>query len=112
MPNIDGARLLGDLRALADIGRYRTGVHRPTYSAADMEGRAWTADRMREAGLVPSIDGIGNVVGRSQNSGPALLLGSHTETQNHAGWLDGALGVVFGIEVARAFRDDHGCRHL
>jgi beta-ureidopropionase / N-carbamoyl-L-amino-acid hydrolase len=31
-----------------------------------------------------------------------LLIGSHLETQNHAGWLDGAMGVIYGLEVARA----------
>jgi N-carbamoyl-L-amino-acid hydrolase len=28
-------------------------------------------------------------------------MGSHTETQNHAGWLDGIMGVIYGLEVAR-----------
>ena len=28
------------------------------------------------------------------------------KSQNHAGWLDGALGVIYGLEVARAFRED------
>jgi beta-ureidopropionase / N-carbamoyl-L-amino-acid hydrolase len=46
------------------------------------------------------------VFGRSRATGPKLLLGSHTESQNHAGWLDGALGVMYGLEVARAFRED------
>jgi N-carbamoyl-L-amino-acid hydrolase len=31
-----------------------------------------------------------------------LLAGSHIETQNHAGWLDGALGVVAAVALARA----------
>ena len=30
-----------------------------------------------------------------------MLSGSHIESQNHAGWLDGALGVVFALEAAR-----------
>jgi len=99
---IDGARLLADLHALRGFGAYKTGVHRPTYSKVDMDSRAWLADRMREAGLTPEIDGIGNVIGRGdQGDGPRVLLGSHTETQNHAGWLDGALGVIFGLEIAR-----------
>ena len=34
-------------------------------------------------------------------AGAKLLLGSHVETQPHAGWLDGALGVIYGLEVAR-----------
>ena len=65
MPAIDGQRLLGDLRRLAEFGRYKTGVHRPTYSAEDMAARHWIAERMVEAGLAVEIDGIGNVIGRS-----------------------------------------------
>ena len=33
--------------------------------------------------------------------GAKLLVGSHSESQNYAGWLDGALGVMFGLELAR-----------
>jgi len=99
--SIDGDRLLGDLRALAKIGAYKTGVHRPTYSPEDVASRHWLAARLTEAGLAPEIDGIGNVIGRARGDGPHLLLGSHVETQPHAGWLDGALGVIYGLEVAR-----------
>jgi N-carbamoyl-L-amino-acid hydrolase len=102
MSNIDGARLLGDLQTLRSIGTYRTGVHRPTYSPEDIEARHWLAARMTEAGLNAEIDGIGNVIGRGHGEGPFLLLGSHLETQSHAGWLDGAMGVIYGLEVARA----------
>lgn len=112
MVEIDGARLLADLHVLRGIGRWRTGVHRPTYSAEDMAARRWTMDRLREAGLEPAIDGIGNVLGRRAGGARSLLIGSHTETQNHAGWLDGALGVAYGIEVARALRADPGTRDL
>ncbi len=108
MPTIDADRLLKDLRRLAEFGRYKTGVHRPTYSAEDVAARAWIAERMVEAGLDPMIDGIGNVIGRSPGQGPHLLIGSHSESQNHAGWLDGALGVVYGLEVARAVHADGG----
>jgi N-carbamoyl-L-amino-acid hydrolase len=99
---IDGNRLLGDLRTLAEIGKYKTGVHRPTYSPEDVESRHWLVGRMQAAGLQAEIDGIGNVIGRASGDGPKLLLGSHVETQPHAGWLDGAMGVIYGLEVARA----------
>jgi N-carbamoyl-L-amino-acid hydrolase len=112
MPRIDGERLLADLRRLAEFGRYRTGVHRPTYSPEDVASRAWLAERMREAGTAPEIDGVGNVIGHPRAQGPALLIGSHSESQNHAGWLDGALGVVYGIEIARAFAADPSCAAL
>jgi beta-ureidopropionase / N-carbamoyl-L-amino-acid hydrolase len=106
MPQIKSGRLLTDLRRLAEFGAYKSGVHRPTFSHEDIEARRWLAGRFTDAGLEASIDGIGNVFGRSCASGPRLLIGSHSESQNHAGWLDGALGVIYGLEVARAFRED------
>ncbi len=102
MPRIDAARFLKDLNDLRQIGKYRTGVHRPTYSPQDMESRRWLMERLAECGLEPSIDGIGNVHGRHRGPGPHLLVGSHIESQNQAGWLDGALGVVAGVALARA----------
>ncbi len=102
MPQIDAARFLKDLHELRGIGAYRTGVHRPTYSPQDMESRRWLMERLAECGLDPSMDGIGNVYGRHSGRGPHLLVGSHIESQNYAGWLDGALGVVAGVALARA----------
>ncbi len=102
MPAIDGNRLLRDLYAVREIGKYKTGVHRPTYSPQDVEARHWLAGKLTEAGLESAIDGIGNVYGLDPRPGRKLLMGSHIETQNRAGWLDGVMGVVYGLEVARA----------
>jgi N-carbamoyl-L-amino-acid hydrolase len=101
MPAIDGTRLLRDLYTVREIGKYKTGVHRPTFSPQDVEARHWLAARLTEAKLDASIDGIGNVYGRDPTPGRKLLMGSHLETQNHAGWLDGVMGVIFGLEAAR-----------
>ena len=76
MPEADTARFLQDLHELRKIGAFRTGVHRPTYSPQDMESRRWLMEKMREAGLEASIDGIGNVFGRHPGPGPHLLAGS------------------------------------
>lgn len=103
MPRTDGRRVVADLKRLAEFGRYRTGVHRPTYSAEDVASRHWLADQFAAAGLDTVIDGIGNVIGRSPLATRRLLVGSHSETQPHAGWLDGALGVIYALEAARAF---------
>ena len=102
MTAVDTARFLRDLHELRKIGTYKTGVHRPTYTPEDMESRGWLMDRMTECGLDPTMDGIGNVLGRHRGNGPHLLVGSHIESQNQAGWLDGALGVVAGLALARA----------
>lgn len=106
MPRIDAGRVLGDLRKLATFGAYKTGVHRPTLSDEDIAARHWMAERMREAGLEARIDGIASVFGFGRAQGPRILTGSHLESQNQAGWLDGALGVVFGLEAARAIAAD------
>src|ERR1700733_2495481 len=102
----DGARVLADLNALRSIGAYKTGVHKPTFSEPHMRSLAWLAQRLPEAGLAATIDGIGNVLGTSTNSGPKLLAGSHLESQNYAGWLDGPLGVVYALEAARVINSN------
>jgi N-carbamoyl-L-amino-acid hydrolase len=106
MPRTDGERVIADLKRLADFGRYKTGVHRPTYSPDDVASRHWLAEQFAAARLDPVIDGIGNVIGRNPQASGRLLVGSHSETQPHGGWLDGALGVIYALELARAFAAD------
>ena len=112
MAEIRPERVLSDLRALATFGAYKSGVHRPTLSPQDIAAREWFAGRLREAGHDASIDGIANILGRSPASGRKVLSGSHLESQNHAGWLDGALGCVYALEAARAVVEDPATRHL
>src|ERR1700712_7457 len=102
----DGARVLADLNALRGIGAHKTGVHKPTFSEPHMRSLQWRARPRPEAGLAAAIDGIGNVLGTSTKSGPKLLAGSHLESQNFAGWLDGPLGVVYALEAARVINPD------
>ena len=102
----DGARVLADLHPLRAIGTYKTGVHKPTFSEPHLSSLAWLVQRLPEAGLAGEIDGIGNVLGTSTKPGPKLLAGSHLESQNYAGWLDGPLGVVYALEAARVINRD------
>jgi beta-ureidopropionase / N-carbamoyl-L-amino-acid hydrolase len=101
-------RVLGDLTKLRSFGTYRTGVHRPTLSADDVAARNWFAEQCTAAGLDTIIDGIGNILGKSKARGPKALSGSHLESQNHAGWLDGPLGCVYALEAARAIHEAGG----
>jgi N-carbamoyl-L-amino-acid hydrolase len=102
----DGARVLADLNALRGIGTHKTGVHKPTFSEPHLRSLQWLAQRLPEAGLAAEIDGIGNVLGISTKPGPKLLAGSHLESQNFAGWLDGPLGVIYALEAARVLNRD------
>jgi N-carbamoyl-L-amino-acid hydrolase len=115
MPAINEERLLADLRELRTFGgstSHPLGVVRPSFSEPDMEARRWLRAKFEDAGLIATIDGVGNVVGRSPNPGPALLLGSHSDTQPRGGWLDGAMGVVYALEAARALAEDPTTAHL
>ncbi|WEX79372.1 hypothetical protein PYH37_006260 (plasmid) [Sinorhizobium numidicum] len=40
------------------------------------------------------------------------MIGSHAESQNYADWLDGALGVIYGLEIARSFAEAPDCANL
>jgi len=105
---VEAARFLADLHKLMEFGAsgFGKGVVRPAYSAADMAARDWLAKRMREAGLRVEVDPMGNLFGLA--GGPSLLLGSHSDSQPEGGWLDGALGVIAALEVARASSEAGG----
>jgi N-carbamoyl-L-amino-acid hydrolase len=98
---VDGARVLGDLRDLARIGAFKTGVHRPSLTPEHFASLEWLTRRLPSAGLRAVTDGIANVLGYADGASRRLLAGSHLESQNHAGWLDGPLGVVYALEAAR-----------
>ena len=102
---IDGERLLADLKRLREFGACGTGVVRTSLSPVDLESRRWLCRRLEGAGLDARIDGAGNVIGRSRNPGKAVIVGSHSDTQPTGGWLDGAMGVIYGLEVARALSE-------
>ena len=110
MLRANGARVLADLNALRTIGAHKTGVHKPTFSEPHLRSLQWLAQKLPEAGLAAEIDGIGNVLGTSSKPGPKLLAGSHLESQNYAGWLDGPLGVIYALEAARVINADPDTR--
>lgn len=115
--SINPERFLKSLHDLRQFGASGVdkGVVRPAYSDADIAARTWLADQMRDAGLTPHFDPVGNVFGLAD--GPSILLGSHSDSQPEGGWLDGALGVMAALEVARvsdvpvsvvSFQDEEG----
>ncbi|MDF0601828.1 hydantoinase/carbamoylase family amidase [Psychromarinibacter sp. C21-152] len=101
-------RFLKDLHDLRQFGAAGVGkgVVRPAYSEADIAARQWLAGRMQAAGLQPQFDPVGNLFGIAGET--SLLMGSHSDSQPEGGWLDGALGVVAGLEVARAAQEAGG----
>lgn len=101
-------RFLADLHTLRGFGAsgIGKGVIRPAFSEPDIAARAWLAEQMIDAGLTVHIDPVGSVFGLADS--PSLLLGSHTDSQPEGGWLDGALGVMAALEIARASQEAGG----
>jgi len=99
-------RFLESLHHLRSFGASGVGkgVVRPAFSAPDIDARAWLADQLRACGLEVHVDPAGSVFGLAE--GQSLLLGSHTDSQPEGGWLDGALGVMAALEIARARFED------
>src|SRR6202049_2910633 len=103
LSDINGERLLGDLRALAAIGGLPDGgVDRLAWSDHDLAGRRWFAERMSQAGIEPRVDAALNVFGHMPGTtGPWLLTGSHLDSVPNGGRLDGASGGVAALAVPR-----------
>lgn len=106
--NVNAERFLADLHKLRSFGASGVGkgVVRRAYSDADIAARQWLAGRMAEAGLDVHFDPVGNLFGLGGER--SLLVGSHSDSQPEGGWLDGALGVIAGLEIARTTKEAGG----
>lgn len=108
--SINTARLQQDIETLASIGRHEDhGLYRMAFTDGDMEGRAWFRQQLEEAGLQVYEDGAANIHGRLNWSEdlPAVVTGSHLDTVPGAGHLDGALGVLVGLECLRSIKEQN-----
>src|SRR5256885_7938533 len=98
----DERRLRRRLDDLAQRGALtQGGIYRPLYSPAWSSAIELVSGWMKEAGLLVRRDPVGNVWGRIEGSrgGRVIATGSHIDTVRGGGALDGALGVVAGIEA-------------
>jgi hydantoinase/carbamoylase family amidase len=100
---------------IADLARFGAlpggGVTRSCWSPAHEEARAWLLGQIRAAGLTAWVDPAGNVFGglgatAFSASTPVVMTGSHIDTVPEGGILDGALGVLAGLECLRAIREE------
>jgi N-carbamoyl-L-amino-acid hydrolase len=84
------------------------GVSRVAFSDADIAGREYIMDLMREAGLTVRVDTAGNIIGRREGSEDALapiMFGSHIDSVPGGGNYDGDVGVIGAIEVAQMLHE-------
>ena len=105
----DPDRMEQRIQALGQFGTNREGgVSRVAFSDADIAGREYIKDLMREAGLSVRVDTAGNVIGRrdgSEEGLPPIMFGSHIDSVPGGGNYDGDVGVIGAIEVAQMLHE-------
>lgn len=98
------------IKALAGFGTNpEGGVSRVAYSDADLAGREYIMDLMREAGLHVRVDTAGNIIGRREGSEedlPVIMFGSHIDSVPGGGNYDGDVGVIGAIEVVQLLKEN------
>jgi N-carbamoyl-L-amino-acid hydrolase len=105
---VNEARCFGWLMQLGEITDPARPWTRTAFSERHGEGREFLAGRMRELGLVTSIDAAGNLIGRREGTEPSagtIMIGSHSDTVVGGGRFDGIAGVIAGLEIAAALND-------
>lgn len=107
-PALDGALLARLMEQVSVHGATQAGgVHRPACTPADGQARDWLRALWQAAGLRVLIDPIGNMFGVLDWAGPdapAVMTGSHLDSQPNGGRFDGAYGVVAACAATEALR--------
>ena len=108
-PAINGERLWDTLMEMAKIGATeKGGCCRLALTDLDKQGRDLFVQWCEQAGCTIKIDKMGNIFARREgtdSSLPAVLTGSHLDTQPTGGRFDGVYGVLTGLEVIRCLND-------
>ncbi|MEP7323782.1 MAG: Zn-dependent hydrolase [Saprospiraceae bacterium] len=96
---------------LSKFGRDDKGHgYRVAYTKGDIEGRSWFMDLMAKAGLDPTIDAGGNIIGKRKGKNPSLkpiAFGSHIDMVPDGGNYDGTLGSISALEVIEILNENN-----
>ena len=106
--HVSQKRIEDALAALARFGgRDDGGVARETLTQTDIDARRHLVAQARALGCVVETDDCANLFFRrpGKTSLPPVLTGSHADTQPVGGKLDGAYGVIAGLELFAALND-------
>jgi allantoate deiminase len=96
--------VVDNLRELASLTATADGAQRLAWGPVWRDARKWFNGKLAELDITPEIDAAGNswatVKGASDRT---VIIGSHLDSVPNGGWLDGALGVMVGLEALRMF---------
>jgi hydantoinase/carbamoylase family amidase len=99
----DPTRVVADLRALAARTGGPAGSRRLCWTPEWLEARALFREALSTLPVEVETDEAGNLWAYLRGtSRDMLVVGSHLDSVPSGGWLDGALGVMAGVELLRA----------
>ena len=114
---VDAGRVVANLEELRALTAAEDGAQRVAWSPMWLLARAWFEEKLTAvsaatgAELEDHYDAAGNhwvtLRGESER---ALVVGSHLDSVPNGGWLDGALGVMAGLEVLTHAAEVYGGR--
>jgi N-carbamoyl-L-amino-acid hydrolase len=103
-PGVDATRVIADLRELDRRTGGPEGGQRLCWGEEWRAAREFLRELLGEIGVEQERDEAGNLWARLDGeSDSALAVGSHLDSVPGGGWLDGALGVMTGLGVLRAW---------
>jgi N-carbamoyl-L-amino-acid hydrolase len=101
--DLDPRRVIADLRELDRLTGGPEGARRLAWGEEWEAARDFLRARLGEIGIEPERDEAGNLWARLEGHGErTVAVGSHLDSVPGGGWLDGALGVMAGLELLRA----------
>lgn len=108
---VNSNRLWNSLMQMAEIGATKKGgCNRQALTELDKLGRDLFIKWCKEQNCEILVDEIGNIFARragKNNDLPAVITGSHLDTQPTGGKFDGVYGVLAGLEVIRTLNDNN-----
>jgi N-carbamoyl-L-amino-acid hydrolase len=95
-------RAVADLKELRNLTGDGNGAQRVAWTDTWLRAREWFASKLKALPVEHHHDAAGNNwITLSGASEKCLLIGGHLDSVPNGGWLDGALGVIAGLEVLR-----------
>ena len=108
---VNSERLIGRIMDMARLGEMSNGgVKRLAASDEDKIGRDLFVKWCTELGFVVRYDEMGSIFAEMKGTRPdlpAILTGSHLDTQPTGGKYDGSLGVIAALEVAQVIKENN-----
>jgi len=108
---VNPARTIAELKELRDLTADANGAQRLAWTPMWLKARAWFEEKLRGLPVETHFDAAGNRWVTLEGESPkALLIGGHLDSVPNGGWLDGALGVLTGLEILRRFAEQYNGR--